>query len=404
LLSGIQELHHTIIEPARVQQRPGTCPPPRTLLNSPSSLPTTQHRSPLTCCQWLPGCVAHPTTPAHHPGPSLRTPRRARFSGGYAWRCVERCRSIQHSQFVAACCCAAQKCGDARVFSTKGVARIGTKRICCAISCGLQPQPPIANTSPRNPTPNATGPRTASLDILQTRTSGTRPGENHGCSIEEAAAAAVLQSAHAAAGQLTHTAAHGATAALTLPHPHTHTNPPPHTRAHEPRFGTEDNPIVVPSLLPERIIGVTDPEDDTLVIWGIVREGEPPKQVRPLRARQCGCGLQCVDARVRVFGVGYAGRRSLAAASVDLAPTTTISPPTPTPTPSALHHPQRAAGGGRRVLHPAEGGAHREGLRQAGHPRPQHQLSARSTHSVTSGRSGGTDVSAAAPLLGPRLG
>lgn len=49
--------------------------------------------------------------------------------------------------------------------------------------------------------------------------------------------------------------------------------------AHEPRFGTEDNPIVVPSLLPERIIGVTDPDDDTLVIWGIVREGEPPKQL-----------------------------------------------------------------------------------------------------------------------------
>lgn len=29
----------------------------------------------------------------------------------------------------------------------------------------------------------------------------------------------------------------------------------------------------------ERIIGVTDPEDDTLVIWGIIREGEPPKQL-----------------------------------------------------------------------------------------------------------------------------
>jgi cytochrome c oxidase subunit 5b len=24
---------------------------------------------------------------------------------------------------------------------------------------------------------------------------------------------------------------------------------------------------------------VTDPEDDTLVIWGIVRDGEPPKQL-----------------------------------------------------------------------------------------------------------------------------
>lgn len=29
----------------------------------------------------------------------------------------------------------------------------------------------------------------------------------------------------------------------------------------------------------ERIIGVTDPEDDTLVIWGIIREGEPPRQL-----------------------------------------------------------------------------------------------------------------------------
>lgn len=49
--------------------------------------------------------------------------------------------------------------------------------------------------------------------------------------------------------------------------------------AYEPRFGTEDNPIQVPALLGERIIGVTDPEDDTLVIWGIIREGEPPKQL-----------------------------------------------------------------------------------------------------------------------------
>lgn len=49
--------------------------------------------------------------------------------------------------------------------------------------------------------------------------------------------------------------------------------------AYEPRFGTEDSPIMVPSLLSERIIGVTDPEDDTLVIWGIIREGEPPKQL-----------------------------------------------------------------------------------------------------------------------------
>jgi len=50
-------------------------------------------------------------------------------------------------------------------------------------------------------------------------------------------------------------------------------------RAYEPRFGTEDNPIQVPALLDERIIGVTDPDDDTLVIWGVIRQGEPPKQL-----------------------------------------------------------------------------------------------------------------------------
>ncbi|KXZ49456.1 hypothetical protein GPECTOR_21g682 [Gonium pectorale] len=47
---------------------------------------------------------------------------------------------------------------------------------------------------------------------------------------------------------------------------------------YEDKFGTEDDPIVVPSLEPERIIGVTDPEDDTLVVWGILKEGEPPRQ------------------------------------------------------------------------------------------------------------------------------
>lgn len=35
---------------------------------------------------------------------------------------------------------------------------------------------------------------------------------------------------------------------------------------YEDRFGTEDAPIVVPSLEGERIIGVTDPEDDNLVV------------------------------------------------------------------------------------------------------------------------------------------
>jgi cytochrome c oxidase subunit 5b len=36
---------------------------------------------------------------------------------------------------------------------------------------------------------------------------------------------------------------------------------------------------VVPSTLPERIIGVTDPHDDTMVIWGVLKDGEPPRQL-----------------------------------------------------------------------------------------------------------------------------
>lgn len=47
---------------------------------------------------------------------------------------------------------------------------------------------------------------------------------------------------------------------------------------YEDKFGVEEDPIVVPSLEPERIIGVTDPEDETLVVWGILKEGEPPRQ------------------------------------------------------------------------------------------------------------------------------
>lgn len=48
---------------------------------------------------------------------------------------------------------------------------------------------------------------------------------------------------------------------------------------YEDKFGTETDPILVPSLEAERIIGVTDPEDDNLVVWGILREGEPPRQL-----------------------------------------------------------------------------------------------------------------------------
>jgi cytochrome c oxidase subunit 5b len=47
---------------------------------------------------------------------------------------------------------------------------------------------------------------------------------------------------------------------------------------YEDRFGTEDNPVIVPSLEPERIIGVTDPDDENLVVWGILKVDEPPRQ------------------------------------------------------------------------------------------------------------------------------
>lgn len=59
---------------------------------------------------------------------------------------------------------------------------------------------------------------------------------------------------------------------------HTAASGTSHARMYEDKFGTEDDPISVPSLEPERIIGVTDPEDDTLVVWGILKAGEPPRQ------------------------------------------------------------------------------------------------------------------------------
>ena len=49
-------------------------------------------------------------------------------------------------------------------------------------------------------------------------------------------------------------------------------------RMYEDRFGTEDDPVVVPSLEAERIIGVTDPDDENLVVWGILRDSDPPRQ------------------------------------------------------------------------------------------------------------------------------
>ncbi len=42
-------------------------------------------------------------------------------------------------------------------------------------------------------------------------------------------------------------------------------------RMYEDRFGTPEDPIVVPALGDERIIGVTDPEDDNIVVSGYMR-------------------------------------------------------------------------------------------------------------------------------------
>merc|ERR1712216_398709 len=44
-------------------------------------------------------------------------------------------------------------------------------------------------------------------------------------------------------------------------------------------FGTPEKPVVVTSSFSERIVGVTDPEDDSIVVWDFIREGEPPKQI-----------------------------------------------------------------------------------------------------------------------------
>merc|ERR1719263_77331 len=43
--------------------------------------------------------------------------------------------------------------------------------------------------------------------------------------------------------------------------------------------GTAEEPVVVTSSFSERIVGVTDPEDDGIVVWGVVKEGEAPKQI-----------------------------------------------------------------------------------------------------------------------------
>ncbi|BDA47399.1 probable cytochrome c oxidase subunit 4, mitochondrial [Coccomyxa sp. Obi] len=44
-------------------------------------------------------------------------------------------------------------------------------------------------------------------------------------------------------------------------------------------FGTEDKPVEVTSSFSERIVGVPDPYDDSIIWWGCIEEGQPPKQL-----------------------------------------------------------------------------------------------------------------------------
>lgn len=44
-------------------------------------------------------------------------------------------------------------------------------------------------------------------------------------------------------------------------------------------FGTAAAPVAVTSVFSERVVGVPDPADDSIIWWGTIKEGEPPKQL-----------------------------------------------------------------------------------------------------------------------------
>ena len=43
--------------------------------------------------------------------------------------------------------------------------------------------------------------------------------------------------------------------------------------------GTKEAPVVVTSSMPYRIVGATDPDDDSIVHWGRVEAGKPPVKI-----------------------------------------------------------------------------------------------------------------------------
>ena len=44
-------------------------------------------------------------------------------------------------------------------------------------------------------------------------------------------------------------------------------------------FGTAAAPVAVTSVFSERVVGVPDPADDSIIWWGTIKEGEPPRQL-----------------------------------------------------------------------------------------------------------------------------
>jgi len=44
-------------------------------------------------------------------------------------------------------------------------------------------------------------------------------------------------------------------------------------------FGTLENPVVVTSMFKERIVGAIDPDDESIICWGLVKVGADPVKI-----------------------------------------------------------------------------------------------------------------------------